>query len=436
VAFFRLTPFNKTVPDDVEKMKRSASVSFDKEILKEGDVEHVKKITKSVEMKKSARKLHDDADDYPSPIRLKKDVLEAPQPLGPLKVNDKPTEKELAAAKAARVRLGYEKADVLTTTVAEPTDAAPPKCPSGTEPAMIEVEYLPTEKLQPLENVEETVKSIVTQLGTKDWQEMCKSLNCVRQLTMHHQAECLPLLPALVPAVLKLFKNPRSSVCKTAVLCLADMLHILKDEMIPHLDVGGISKPASSVLCQLLLKSSTDKHFVAEEVQKVLTSIGRALDTVKLAKLLVPYASEHRNPNVRGKAGSTLALVAERLTSDEWKEIGLSTLLKTAAVLVTDRTPDAREAARIVILKIHSVFQQDHPTSHDGVLDGAVTVNLSVVEKSVSDTKQSEDEEDSSNASLEDQKEPTEECRWKLFCEEHLTMTQAIAVLKIQPSNA
>lgn len=150
-------------------------------------------------------------------------------------------------------------------------------------------------------------------------------------------------------------------MCKTAVLCLADMLHVLKDEMLPHLDIGGPSKPASSVLCQLFLKSCADKHFVAEEVQKALRAMGRELNVIKLSRLLIPYASAHKNPNVRGKAGMTLAIVTERMTSDDWKEIGLSTVLKTAAVLVTDRTPDAREAARMMILKIHSVFQQDHP---------------------------------------------------------------------------
>ena len=67
-------------------------------------------------------------------------------------------------------------------------------------------------------------------------------------------------------------------------------------------------------------------------------------------------------------------------------------------------------------------------------MDGAVTVNVSVVEKAVSGPKQSEDEEESSSASSDGPKEPSE--LWKLFCEKHLTMTQAIAVLKIQPSNA
>lgn len=86
-----------------------------------------------------------------------------------MKVNEAPTAKELAAAKAARIRLGYEKGDLLIEQVQEyrslskgnaclQVDAAASKCPSGTEPVAIEVDYTPTEKLTPLEDVEETLK--------------------------------------------------------------------------------------------------------------------------------------------------------------------------------------------------------------------------------------------------------------------------------------
>lgn len=42
-------------------------------------------------------------------MRVKKDAGEAP--LEPVTVQDAPNEKELAAAKAARIRLGYEQDD-------------------------------------------------------------------------------------------------------------------------------------------------------------------------------------------------------------------------------------------------------------------------------------------------------------------------------------
>lgn len=37
-------------------------------------------------------------------------------------------------------------------------------------------------------------------------------------------------------------------------MACTDMLSVLGDEMLPHLDVGGMDRPASSLLAQLLLK--------------------------------------------------------------------------------------------------------------------------------------------------------------------------------------
>ena len=133
--------------------------------------------------------------------------------------------------------------------------------------------------------------------------------------------------------------------------------------MLPYLDEGGLSKPNSSVLCQLFLKASSDKRFVTEEVQKVLTTIGRDLHAIKLTELLIAYASQHKNPKVRGKAGTMLATVTERMPTGEWKTVGIPALLKAAAVLITDKTPEAREAARIMILKTHTVFQEEQTPS-------------------------------------------------------------------------
>ena len=103
---------------------------------------------------------------------MKKETDEAPQPLVPLTVNEGPTDKELAAARAARIRLGYEKPDPNSQ---EPVliplpplqqislfsvkgNETPLKCPTGPEPsATAEVEYIPTEELKPVANVEDTV---------------------------------------------------------------------------------------------------------------------------------------------------------------------------------------------------------------------------------------------------------------------------------------
>jgi len=219
-----------------------------------------------------------------------------------------------------------------------------------------------------------------------------------------------------VPAVLKMFKNPRSSVCKTAVLCLGDLVESMADDLVAYLDVGGYERSGNSVLCQLLLKSSADKQFVADEIQRVFAGMTRYFSTIKLVPLLIPYASVHKNPKVRGKAASILSEVTQRMTIQEADEIGIPRLLKTAASLVTDKTPDAREAARLIISRLHFIQSNSNLES----TDGAVTVNVSLMEPG-KDDKEAEGDILPSTP-------------WRFFCEEHLTMTEVIAVLKVSPN--
>lgn len=281
-------------------------------------------------------------------------------PLKPLSVNEnsrkekeevKPSAKEVAAAKAARIRLGYEKDDGLLES------APAPKLPAGEEPSVkVDVEYINTEDLQPLANPKEATTELMDQLVSKDWVVMCKSLNVTRQLAVHHTEDLRPMLEKTVPAVVKLVRNPRSSVCKTAIMCSSDLFNTFKDGMLPLMDIGGPTKPAGSLLSQLLLKaSSNDKQFVVEEARSTLTAVADNLAPAAVLDKLSSYA-KHRSPKVRGKAAVTFAAAATRMTTSDIKEYGLEKILKTASALISDNTPDAREAARKLLPLVKETF--------------------------------------------------------------------------------
>ncbi len=120
------------------------------------------------------------------------------KPLVPVAVNDTPTEKELAAAKAARIRLGYEKSDDphAVIQVSNPIRHVHPhrrgdaideeeanmelKCPTGQEPTTaVEVEYIPTEDLKPLEHVDLTVAVRHTVRSLAFVHRCCAAAHCV-----------------------------------------------------------------------------------------------------------------------------------------------------------------------------------------------------------------------------------------------------------------
>eukprot|EP00803_Ostreobium_quekettii_P004823 evm.model.scf_1934.2 EVM.evm.TU.scf_1934.2 scf_1934:21977-26146(-) len=139
-------------------------------------------------------------------------------PLQPMTVNEgparhqdvaQPSAKEIAAAKAARIRLGLEKDD---GTLAQPVEVSP-KLPSGVE-RKVDIEYVATADLQPLADSRKAAEGVLDALASKDWVAQCDALNLTRQLVVHHKQDCQPLLDKIVPAVLKLVKSLRSSVCK------------------------------------------------------------------------------------------------------------------------------------------------------------------------------------------------------------------------------
>eukprot|EP00210_Caulerpa_lentillifera_P009741 g9290.t1 len=366
-------------------MKRSASACFESSSPPES---FISRKTQSVQRKRSSMK--GSKDDYPSPFRLKQAPNEdtttttsssSTKPLTPLPVNAessssgaiKPTEKELLAAKEARIRLGYDHPE---TGQDAPVGA---RLPTGDEPVkVVEAEYIPTEKLVPLDDAKAKLESILLELDSKNWQEMVNGINNVRRLVVHNSELAKSMLDSLVTFVLQLVKNPRSLVSKTAVLCITDMVSHLGDEMIQFLDVGGPQKPAMSVLCQLFLKSTTDKQFVVEEVQKTLKVIGERLSTDKTVDLLVPY-TQHKNQKIRGKAGLVLVNVVDRIQDFEFTDPVLIKLLQVAANLITDKTPDAREAAKHLISKlrsVHSAQQRPNEDKKANQSDAVVDINV------------------------------------------------------------
>lgn len=85
---------------------------------------------------------------------------------------------------------------------------------------------------------------------------------------------------------------------QTAIMSVADVIRTFKEETEPFLNKGGVSKPASSLLYQLLLKgSSNDKRFVVEEAKATLTVMAENITPGVLLQHILPYA-EHKSPKV------------------------------------------------------------------------------------------------------------------------------------------
>ncbi|KAB2031750.1 hypothetical protein ES319_D05G326300v1 [Gossypium barbadense] len=81
----------------------------------------------------------------------------------------------------------------------------------GVEVANSEVEYIESENLSDLEDVDTCLKKLLPGLDSKDWILIVETLNNVRRLSVFHKERMHCMLGDLIPLVVKSLKNPRMS---------------------------------------------------------------------------------------------------------------------------------------------------------------------------------------------------------------------------------
>ncbi|RVW46550.1 hypothetical protein CK203_067259 [Vitis vinifera] len=245
------------------------------------------------------------------------------------------------------------------------------------EIANTEVEYIESENLNDLDDVDMSLKTLLDGLDSKDWVLVCEALNNVRRLSIFHKEAMLNMLENVIPLIVKSLKNPRSAVCKTAIMTSADIFSAYSDHIIDSLD---------PLLVQLLLKSSQDKRFVCEAAERALIAMTTWISPITLLPKLQPYL-KNKNPRIRAKASmcfcrsvprlhvsncvisgmcsDVVAIVPSEGVYASWgvegvKAYGIDKLIQIAAAQLSDQLPESREAARTLLLELQNVYEKSH----------------------------------------------------------------------------
>ncbi|KAI3462995.1 hypothetical protein Pfo_019658 [Paulownia fortunei] len=221
---------------------------------------------------------------------------------------------------------------------------------SGAPLANSEVEYIQSEDLKDVEDVEDCVKTLLSGLGSKDWVSVCDALNNVRRLSIFHKEAIVSMLSDVISLVVKSLKNPRSAVCKTAIMTSADIFKAYNDDIIDSLD---------PLLVQLLLKSSQDKRFVCEAAESALIALTSWVSPLLLLPKLQPYI-KNRNPRIRAKASMCISRSVQRLGVDGIEAFGIDKLIQIGASQLSDQLPESRDAARTLLLELQSAYVKSH----------------------------------------------------------------------------
>lgn len=215
---------------------------------------------------------------------------------------------------------------------------------------------------------------------------------------------------------------------------MADLFATFGDKMIPLLDNGSMTRPANSLLLQLLLKaSSNDKRFVIDEVQQTLATMAKNIDPAACLDRLLPYAV-HRNPKVRAQVATVLTAAAQQMIPEDLASYGSDKLLKVSGTLVTDNTPEARNAARELLTMLRTSHDVSGPlSSAPSATDvgkenapapmessGKQIAKTSVLGQAAEQAEQASCEQDTTE----------QPGSWEAFCRGNLAPSAAAAVLK------
>ncbi|KAL6994322.1 hypothetical protein U1Q18_012429 [Sarracenia purpurea var. burkii] len=230
---------------------------------------------------------------------------------------------------------------------------------SGVEVGNSEVEYIESENLNDVEDVDISLKILLSGLESKDWVLVCEALNDVRRLSIFHKEKMLSMLENVIPLVVKSLKNPRSAVCKTAILTCSDIFCVYSDHIIDTLD---------PLLVQLLLKSSQDKRFVCEAAERALIAMTTWVPPMLLLPKLQPYL-KNKNPRIRAKASMCFCRSVPRLGAEGIKAYGIDKLIQIAASQLSDQLPESRESARILLLELQTIYEKFCVTTQTAISD-------------------------------------------------------------------
>ncbi|KAI3692384.1 hypothetical protein L6452_32198 [Arctium lappa] len=263
--------------------------------------------------------------------------------------------------------------------------------PSVVTPSVVDsIDYISSENLNPISDPNLKFQGLIEGLESKDWLKICDSLNDVRRFALYHSTLLLPILEKVLLILVKAMKNPRSALIKTSIMASSDLFKSYGDKLLE----STTSDAVDHMILQLLLKASQDKRFVCEEAERSLNTMVGSTTPIPLLQKLKGYVS-HGNMRVRAKAAVSISHCVSKMEVEEMRNYGLVSLVQMSAELLKDRLPEAREAARSVVLLIYGVVM----------------------------------EEEEENKEEEKQQE-----KWQNFCQSNLSAIDALAMAKLVAS--
>ena len=162
-----------------------------------------------------------------------------------------------------------------------------------------DTKYLSSEEIEKLYDPKNSLKQLLTDLNSKDWEVQINSWNILRSIAIHNWNMLdSSFFKSVFADLINIASSLRSSVCKNGLLAFQDIFKNCSKSI--EFDLDSISN--------ILIKKSNDTNvFISSEAERSLLSMCSYWNEFKVLSTIMTHAS-NRSSQVKSKVAKWLQL--------------------------------------------------------------------------------------------------------------------------------
>eukprot|EP01064_Diplonema_japonicum_P038716 TRINITY_DN9463_c2_g1_i1.p1 TRINITY_DN9463_c2_g1~~TRINITY_DN9463_c2_g1_i1.p1 ORF type:complete len:778 (+),score=159.17 TRINITY_DN9463_c2_g1_i1:72-2405(+) len=210
------------------------------------------------------------------------------------------------------------------------------------------VEEVETEDLKPLKSPEKNLSDALQWLVGNDWMKHLEGLNRVRAAAVHHPQVLTLTLQQTLGLLAGSTDNLRSTISKTAVVAIGNILEAAKKNCDQSLD---------QVISQLIRRTTDNNHFIVEQAERTLMLAIQHCSKNRTLTCLLNTAG-HKSDKQRAKAAKFLHCCCQRIGPPVYCTRDICRLLVTLNKFLGEGSFELRHWGRQCLLVLHASAQE------------------------------------------------------------------------------
>ena len=214
--------------------------------------------------------------------------------------------------------------------------------------AIEKVVVLETAEIIPAENPTLECGSIQANIDHPNWLVQYETIDSIRRLVVHNFESLKPALEIVLPFLRKGAESLRSAQSRNALLALQELFKFAGAGNVSVL-LCGIDKTVDVIL----IKSVSDKRFIAVAGVNALHQIGNSVPSIQLLSALLKHA-DSKSIKVLTQVGIAAAICVRGMdVKADIPEAKLGHIIKSVMLLESGRSVEARKHAQEVLRELN-----------------------------------------------------------------------------------